>query len=93
MKSFLPSKLYDVLSWLALVALDALGECYKIIAGIWHLPYGQQVFETCVAISVCLGILLGISKVQYNKNKSVSIKEMSKAVADAFNEEEEIEDE
>lgn len=87
MKSFLPDKLYDFLSWLALVALDALGELYKVLANTWHLPYGQQVFETCVAVSIFLGILLGISKVHYNKNKSVSIKEMSKAVADAFNEE------
>lgn len=92
MKSFLPNKLYDFLSWLALVALDALGEFYKVIANTWHLPYGQQVFETCVATSICLGILLGISKVYYNKNKSASIKDMAKAIADDFNEEE-IEDE
>lgn len=76
MKSFLPEKLYDVLSWLALVALDALGECYKIIAGIWHLPFGQQVFETCVAVSVCLGILIGVSKVQYHKNMNADIKQI-----------------
>lgn len=76
MKSFLPNKLYDVLSWLALIALDALGECYKIVAGIWHLPYGQQVFETCVAVSVCLGILIGASKVQYQKNINADIKQI-----------------
>lgn len=89
MKSFLPNKLYDFLSWLALVALDALGELYKVLANTWHLPYGQQVFETCVAVSICLGILLGISKVYYSKNKSASIKEIAQAIADDFNEEDE----
>lgn len=61
------NKLYDVLKWIALVALDAVGLFYSTIAGIWGLPYGDQVLETCVALSVLLGALVGVSSAQYSK--------------------------
>lgn len=61
------NKLYDVLKWIALVALDAVGLFYSTIATIWGLPYGDQVLETCVALSVLLGALVGVSSTQYNK--------------------------
>ena len=61
------NKVYDVLKWFALIALDAIGLCYKAVAGIWGLPYGDEVSATCVAVSICLGALLGISTSQYNK--------------------------
>lgn len=61
------NKLYDVLKWIALVALDALGLFYSTLAGIWGLPYGDQVLETCVALSLFLGALVGVSSAQYKK--------------------------
>ena len=61
------NKAYDVLKWIALVALDAVGLFYSTIATIWGLPYGEQVLETCVALSVFLGALVGVSSAQYNK--------------------------
>ena len=61
------NKAYDVLKWIALVALDAVGLFYSTIAGIWGLPYGDQVLETCVAMSVFLGALVGVSSAQYKK--------------------------
>lgn len=63
----LPNKVYDVLKWIALIALDALGLLYNTLAGIWGWPWGEEVLKTCSAISVCLGTLLGISTAQYNK--------------------------
>jgi hypothetical protein len=61
------NKMYDILKWIALVALDAVGLFYSTIAGIWGLPYGDQVLETCVALSLLLGALVGVSSTQYNK--------------------------
>ena len=61
------NKVYDVLKWIALVALDAMGLFYSTMAGIWGLPYGDQVLETCVALSVLLGTLVGVSSVQHSK--------------------------
>jgi len=63
----LPNKVYDVLKWVALIALDALGICYKTLAAIWGWPFGDEVLATCTAVSLCIGALLGISTAQYNK--------------------------
>ena len=65
----LPNKVYDVLKWVALIALDALGICYKTLAAIWGWPFGDEVLATCTAVSLCIGALLGISTAQYNKQE------------------------
>ena len=61
------NKVYDILKWMSLVALDAIGLFYKTIATIWGLPLGDEVLATCTALSVFLGALIGISSVQYKK--------------------------
>lgn len=63
------SKVYDVLKWIALVFLPALATLYFAISGIWGLPYGEQVVGTLTAIDTFLGALIGISNINYNKNK------------------------
>lgn len=63
----LSNKAYDVLKWVALIALPAGGTLYFALAGIWNLPYGQEVAATIVAINAFLGALLGVSTVKYNK--------------------------
>lgn len=65
----LSDKVYDFLKWVALIALNAVGVCYKALSAIWALPYGDEVCNTCAAISLCIGTLLGISTAQYNKDK------------------------
>ena len=64
----LPNKVYDILKWIALIALDALGLLYKTLAAIWGWPFGDKVLATCTALSLCLGTLLGISTAKYNKS-------------------------
>ena len=68
-KSFLSGTAYDILKWIALIALDAIGLCYKTIATIWGFPYGDQVLATCTAISLLIGTLIGVSTAQYYSNK------------------------
>jgi hypothetical protein len=65
----LPNKVYDVLKWLALVFFDAFGLLYQTLANVWGLPYGEQVMKTCVAIALFIGTLIGVSCVQYYKDK------------------------
>ena len=65
----LSDKTYNILKWISLIALPALGTFYFALAGIWSLPYGEQIVGTIVAVETLLGALLGISTVQYNKNK------------------------
>lgn len=63
----LSNKTYDVLKWVAMIALPALGTLYFALAGIWGLPYGEQVVGTITAVDTCLGALLGISSANYNE--------------------------
>ena len=61
------SKVYDILKWIALVFLPALGTLYFALSGIWKLPYGEEVVGTITAIDTFLGALIGISNINYNK--------------------------
>ena len=69
MTSFLSNKAYDVLKWVALVLLPALGTLYFGLAGIWGFPYGEQIVGTITVIDTFLGVILGISTVQYKTRK------------------------
>lgn len=69
MKIKLPDPWYDTLKRIAMIALDAVGICYKTVAAVWGLPFGEQVCDTCMALSVCLGTLLGISSAEYYKGQ------------------------
>ena len=61
------NKTYDTLKWIAQYLLPALGALYFALAGIWGLPYGEQIVGTIVAVDTFLGVILGISTAQYNK--------------------------
>ena len=64
----LNDRVYNALKWIALIALPALGTLYSALAGIWGLPYGEQILGTIAAVGTCIGTLLGISTVQYRKS-------------------------
>jgi hypothetical protein len=62
------NKVYDILKWIAMYLLPALGTLYFALAGIWGFPFGEQVVGTITALDTFLGVILGISSVQYKKN-------------------------
>ena len=64
------NKVYDILKWIAQYFLPAVGTLYFALAGIWGLPYGEQIVGTITAVDTFLGVLLGISSAQYNKDSS-----------------------
>lgn len=61
------NKLYDVLKYIAQIALPAIGALYFALSQIWGLPYGEEVVGTITAVDAFLGALLGISTMLYNK--------------------------
>lgn len=63
------NKVYDILKWVALIFLPALGTLYFALSGIWDLPYGEEIVGTITAIDTFLGALLGISSINYKKQK------------------------
>lgn len=65
----LNDRVYDVMKWVALIVLPASGTLYFALAGIWNLPYGEEVTATIIALNAFLGALLGFSTVKYNKSQ------------------------
>lgn len=63
----LSNRVYDILKWVAMYLLPAAGTLYFALAGIWGLPYGEQIVGTITAVDTFLGVLLGISTAQYKK--------------------------
>lgn len=46
----LSDKTYNLLKWVALILLPALGTLYFALASIWGLPFGEQIVGTITAI-------------------------------------------
>lgn len=63
------NRVYDILKWIALVALDAFGVAYNQLAEVWGFQYGNEIQTTCTIISVLLGTLIGVSSIKYNKGE------------------------
>ena len=61
------NKVYDVLKWIALVLLPALGALYFGLANIWGLPYAEEIVGTVSVIDTFLGAILMIITNEYNK--------------------------
>lgn len=59
------NKVYDILKWISLVALDAIGVAYEQFAEVWSLPYGSEVQHTFTIFSVLIGALIGVSSLNY----------------------------
>ena len=64
----LNNKWYDILKWIAIVALPALSTFIVVISKIWGwADMGSMIAQTITAVAVLLGALLGISHIQYKK--------------------------
>lgn len=65
----LDDKVYDVLKYVAMIALPALAVFVRAFFTIWGIPYGEQIGDTLMCLNVLLGSLLGISSIGYNKQQ------------------------
>lgn len=63
------NKTYDILKRIAQLVLPAAGTLYAALAGIWGFPYAEQVVGSVLAVDTFLGVVLGISAANYNKQK------------------------
>ena len=62
----IPNKLYDILKYIALIALPAIGTFWMVVGAIWGAPHTDEVVKTIVALGTLLGALLVLTNVQYN---------------------------
>ena len=67
MSNMLPNKVYDVLKWVALIALPAVATLWLTLGQIWGFPYVNEIGATIIAIDTFLGALLGVSTLTYRK--------------------------
>lgn len=63
----LPNNVYDILKWVCIIFLPALSTAYSALAGIWDLPFAEQIPATLTVIALFIGALIGVSSAQYNK--------------------------
>lgn len=63
----LSNKAYDILKYIAQIALPAIGTLYFALAGIWNFPYGEQIVGTITAVDTFFGVMLGLSAAKYNR--------------------------
>lgn len=63
------SKTFDVLKWVAMLALPALATLISTVGSIWGLPYTEEISRTVVAVNAALAAVLGISSANYYKDQ------------------------
>ena len=68
-KQILPNKVYDVLKWIAMVFFPTFETLWLTLGNIWNFPYTVEIGATIAAVGLFIGGLLGISSIQYNRNK------------------------
>ena len=68
-ETMMSNKMYNILKWVAMILLPAIGTLYSALAGIWGFPYAEQIVGTVTAVNMFLGTALTISTTKYNKMK------------------------
>lgn len=63
------NKTYDVLKYIALIALPAIQVFWLTIGKIWDISYTVEIGATIGAVALLLGTLLGVSTKNYYENK------------------------
>lgn len=69
----LSNKTYDILKWIALYLLPALGTLYFTLSGLWGLPYGEQIVGTITALDTFVAVIIGISAHNYKGEGTLRI--------------------
>jgi len=65
----LSDSVYDILKWVVMLALPAIATLVGSLGVIWGLPYADSIQNTIVAVNAALAMMLGISTVNYQKEK------------------------
>ena len=63
------NKTYDLLKWVALIALPAVVTFVAAVGEIWGLPYTTQIAATIAAVDALLGACLQVSSSNYAEKK------------------------
>lgn len=61
------NKVFDILKWIAIVALPALSTFFVALGPIINWDYASTIAQIITAVAALLGALLGVSAIQYKK--------------------------
>ena len=64
----LNNKTYDLWKRIAQYILPAIATFIVAVFKIWNIPYGTEISGTIMAFDTLLGVILGISSYNYNKD-------------------------
>lgn len=67
------NKTYDILKYVALIALPALQVFWLTIGKIWDISYTVEIGATIGAVALLLGTLLGVSSSRYYEENQVQM--------------------
>lgn len=70
----LTPKTYETLKWVATLFLPAVGSFFFALSQLWGIPNSEQIVGTISAVSIFMGVLLGVSTNQY-RNGLTKIKQ------------------
>lgn len=59
----LSNRTYDVLKWVGLLLLPALGVFYGTVAPLWGFPAPDAVVKTLDALGTLLGVIIGVDSI------------------------------
>lgn len=65
----LSNRAYDIMKYLTIIVLPAIGALYTGLSQIWQLPYSSEIPATITVICTFLGAILCISTAQYNREE------------------------
>lgn len=67
----LRNETYDILKWIALVALPATQVFWLTVGKVWGLPYLTEIGATIGALGLFIAALLGLSSKSYNDGNAI----------------------
>ena len=65
----LSDKAYDILKWVALVAIPATEAFWLTVGKVWGFPYLTEIGTTIAALGLFIATLIGVSAVNIAKEK------------------------
>lgn len=63
----LPDKVYEILKWVALIALPAVAWLFGAVGPQWGLPHCGELVTTINAVGVFVGAMIGVSQLTATK--------------------------
>ena len=66
----LPHRAYDVLKWLALIVLPAIGVLVQTLGPVWGWTWAAQAAPTINAVALAIGVVIGASTLKAKASKT-----------------------